>query len=119
MPDDHPRLPRLRGYFQPTDVSMYKWSGQRADLQFDLDGFNAITKERFGYPLYQYWYFFTSPDGYQIIDNNLERFWEVLHGAEPDWMEKMFAGEDAMTTYMSGNRRVNFEVLCKGAEIEG
>ncbi|OAL37536.1 hypothetical protein AYO20_03043 [Fonsecaea nubica] len=145
------------GTSKPSDVSMYKWSGQCADLaeileaedvkkvivighdwgailaqrfynrypqtvsgvilcnisyrpplaeKFDLDGFNAITKERFGYPLYQYWYFFTSPDGYRIINSNLERFWEVLHGADPDWMMKMFAGEDAMTNYMSGNERV-------------
>ncbi|KIX92415.1 uncharacterized protein Z520_11890 [Fonsecaea multimorphosa CBS 102226] len=145
------------GTSKPRDVSMYKWSGQCADLweilkaediktviiighdwgsmlaqrfynrhpemvsgmilcnisyrppsaeKFDLDNVNALTKERFGYPIFQYWYFFTSRDGYKIINSNLERFWEVLHGADPEWMKKMFAGEDAMTNYMSGNERV-------------
>ncbi|OAP62568.1 hypothetical protein AYL99_01795 [Fonsecaea erecta] len=74
--------------------------------KFDLVKFNALTKERFGYPLFRYWYFLTFPDGYKVIDSKLERFSAVLHGADPDWMKTMFAGKDAMVNYMSGNERV-------------
>jgi soluble epoxide hydrolase / lipid-phosphate phosphatase len=81
--------------------------------KFDLDAHNAMTKQRFGYPIFQYWYLFTAPDGYKIMNKNVDRFWEVLHGADDDWMMKMFAGKDAMTDYFSSDKRVELKSFAK------
>jgi pimeloyl-ACP methyl ester carboxylesterase len=86
------------------------------EQKFDLDGWNALTEKRFGYPLYQYWYLFTSADGAKIINNNLEKFWEVLHGADDDWMKKMFSGKDAMTNYFSNGEAVELKSYAKEAK---
>lgn len=148
------------GTSKPTDVSLYKTSGQSADLveilqaedikhvivighdwgallaqrfynhypemcsglvlcnvsyraptaeKFDLDATNAMTTQAVGYPIFQYWYLFTAPDGYKIMNNNLEKFWEVLHGADDEWMKKMFCEKDAMTNYFSRDKRVELK----------
>ncbi len=81
--------------------------------KFDLDTVNEMTNKRLGYPIYQYWNLFTSPDGYKIINNNLESFWEVLHGAEDGWMKKMFTTKDAMTNYFSGSEKVELKSYAK------
>ncbi|EXJ56178.1 hypothetical protein A1O7_09109 [Cladophialophora yegresii CBS 114405] len=83
------------------------------EQRFDLDAWNAQTEKRFGYPLYQYWYLFTSLDGSKVINNSLEKFWEVLHGADDDWMKKMFSGKDAMTKYFSCGGTVELKSFAK------
>ena len=84
-----------------------------AENKFDLDVFNAMTKKALGYPIFQYWYLFTSTDGYKTLNKNLERFWEVLHGAEDGWMLKMFTEKDAMTDYFAGEERVELKSYAK------
>lgn len=160
-------VPDILGYAgtsKPTDIALYKWSGQSADLleileaedtkdviiighdwgsvlaqrfynhhpevvsgmvlcnvsyrppnteTFDLAKLNAFTEKTIGYPLFKYWEFFTSKDGAQVIDENLEKFWEVLHGDVDDWMKKMFSVKDAMPKYLKGSERVPLRPYAK------
>jgi soluble epoxide hydrolase / lipid-phosphate phosphatase len=84
-----------------------------ADEPFNLDQFNGFTDKVIGYPVFQYWYLFTAPEGYKTLNANLERFWEVLHGNEDEWMRKMFCVPDAMTNYMAADKRVELKSYAK------
>ncbi|KAK5174167.1 uncharacterized protein LTR77_001247 [Saxophila tyrrhenica] len=76
------------------------------DQKFDLEEQNKATAGRFGYPQWEYWNFFTSPDGAEIQDQNLARMYDVNHGLyrshvpgeeERDiWMREMFCTIGAM-----------------------
>jgi soluble epoxide hydrolase/lipid-phosphate phosphatase len=58
-----------------------------SDQPFDLAAVNELTEKTWGYPQFSYWNFFTAPDAAKIIDGNLERMWQVLHGDVEDWMK--------------------------------
>ncbi|GAB7352389.1 hypothetical protein MBLNU459_g2822t1 [Dothideomycetes sp. NU459] len=73
---------------------------------FDLASVNELTAKIFGYPMYAYWELFTAPDGAKIINENLERMWQVLHGDASDWMRKMFCVPDAMREFLLGDEDV-------------
>lgn len=73
---------------------------------FDLAAVNELTAKTLGYPQYAYWAFFTAPDAARIIDENLERMWQVLHGDVEDWMRKMFCVPNAMREFLLGNKSV-------------
>jgi soluble epoxide hydrolase / lipid-phosphate phosphatase len=81
--------------------------------KWDLDALNASTKEAFGYPFFEYWYLFTAPDGYKIINENLERFWECLHGNEKEWMRKMFCVRNGMVDYFKGDKRLDLKSFAR------
>nr|POE47151.1 bifunctional epoxide hydrolase 2 [Quercus suber] len=78
---------------------------------FNLDAVNAATEKRFGYRQWEYWNFFTAPDGPALIEANLERFWEVNNGillsdkpgeqGRDIWMREMFCVPDAMREYIT------------------
>jgi pimeloyl-ACP methyl ester carboxylesterase len=74
--------------------------------KFDLDAVNAFTEKVFGYPQFAYWEFFTADDAAEIVNNNLDKFWEVLHGDVDDWMKKMFCVRGAMRDYLLGDKHV-------------
>ncbi|EOA83491.1 uncharacterized protein SETTUDRAFT_164848 [Exserohilum turcica Et28A] len=48
---------------------------------FDLDAFNAFTKQVFGYGLWTYWYFFTAPDAPAVLKSDLDRLFTILHSS--------------------------------------
>lgn len=73
---------------------------------FNLADVNALTERAFGYPQFSYWEFFTSPDAAAIIDGNLDRMWQVLHGDVEDWMKKMFCVPNAMREFLLSNEDV-------------
>ncbi|RVX66937.1 hypothetical protein B0A52_09061 [Exophiala mesophila] len=74
--------------------------------KFDLDSVNDLTTKAYGYPVYAYWELFGAEDGAQIINANLEKMYEVLHGDAPDWMLKMFCVKGGMKHYLLDNERV-------------
>jgi pimeloyl-ACP methyl ester carboxylesterase len=76
------------------------------DQPFDLAAVNEATEKTLGYPQFSYWEFFTAPDAPEIIDGNLERMWQVLHGDVEDWMKKMFCVPNAMREFLLGNEEV-------------
>lgn len=73
---------------------------------FDLSTVNAATAKEFGYPQWEYWYFFTAPDAPKILKENIARFWDVNNGQLFDeqgrevWMREMFCKKDAMRNYL-------------------
>ena len=81
--------------------------------KFDLDATNARTEKNFWYPMSDYCYHFTAPGGYKLLSDNLERFWEVLHGAEDDWMKKMFNSKDGMRNYLPNEKGVELRSYAK------
>ncbi|KAL5332433.1 Alpha/Beta hydrolase protein [Aspergillus crustosus] len=67
---------------------------------FNLAAFNAYTEKTLGYPQFAYWDFFTAPDAVSIVENNLERMWQVLHGDVDDWMKTLFCKPNAMRDFL-------------------
>lgn len=78
---------------------------------FNLDQANEQTTNRFGYPQWEYWNFFTAPDAPGLMLKNLDRMYEVMHGiySSPNseekgrdiWMREMFCTPGAMRDYIS------------------
>jgi pimeloyl-ACP methyl ester carboxylesterase len=77
-----------------------------SDQSFDLKVVNELTEKTLGYPQFSYWNFFTAADAPEIIDQNLQRMWQVLHGDVEDWMKKMFCVPNAMRKFLLGTEEV-------------
>lgn len=45
-----------------------------------LEQANKTTTEYFGYPQLEYWNFMTEEDGAALMNSNLGRMYEVMHG---------------------------------------
>jgi soluble epoxide hydrolase/lipid-phosphate phosphatase len=84
-----------------------------SDQPFDLAAFNSYTESVIGYPQFSYWDFFISPDAADIIENNLERMWQALHGDEEDWMKKIFCVPNAMRDFLLGTEQVPLKDYAK------
>ena len=84
-----------------------------SEQAFDLAAVNETTEKLWGYPQFSYWELFTAPDGAEIIDNNLERMWQVLHGDVGDWMKKMFCVKGAMRNFLLGDDQVPLKAYAK------
>ncbi|KFY61016.1 hypothetical protein V496_05179 [Pseudogymnoascus sp. VKM F-4515 (FW-2607)] len=80
---------------------------------FDLAAFNSYAENAFGYPLFSYWDFFVSPVATDIVENNLGRMWQVLHGDAEDWMRKMFCVPNAMQDFLLGTEQVPLKDYAK------
>lgn len=83
---------------------------------FNLAVVNELTEKAWGYPQFSYWEFFTAPDAPEIIDANLERMWQVLHGDVEDWMKKMFCVPGAMREFMLGDVEVPLKAYARRPE---
>ena len=81
----------------------YTPPGQQA---FNLDEVNQMYEQYVGQPLLAYWEPFTAPDAPKLILDNLEAFWCVLHGDEPEWMTKMFTTRGGLREFLEGDKRV-------------
>ncbi|KAJ4316168.1 hypothetical protein N0V94_005586 [Neodidymelliopsis sp. IMI 364377] len=66
---------------------------------FDLDKFNAMTKEKMGAPVFAYWEVFAAPDGPKLLYDNLERTFRAQHG-EGSIMAKLFTTPGTMRDYL-------------------
>ncbi|KAL5592514.1 hypothetical protein FOBRF1_013540 [Fusarium oxysporum] len=54
---------------------------------FDLDTVNKVTKEAYGYGIYEYWHFFTAEDSTGIMRQNLDSVYSVAFGDPYTWLE--------------------------------
>lgn len=73
---------------------------------------NKQGKEKFGYWQWEYWNFFMADDGAKLMEDNLERFYEALHGNYPSpvpeekgrdiWMRELLCVPNAMREYVTG-----------------
>ncbi|CAF9905781.1 MAG: hypothetical protein GOMPHAMPRED_003368 [Gomphillus americanus] len=91
---------------------------------FSLQTANQQTSERFGYPQWEYWNFFTASDAPAIMKADLKRFFEVNNGylespvpgenKRDIWMREMFCVPGAMRDYMLGQGKYkDFTVALK------
>ena len=79
---------------------------------FNLAAANRRGIQKLGYPHLEYWNLFMADDGPELVEKNLERFYEVLHGLYPSpvpgeegidiWMREMFCVPNAMREYLTG-----------------
>ncbi|KAK3652917.1 hypothetical protein LTR56_004865 [Elasticomyces elasticus] len=83
---------------------------------FDLAAFNSYTEQTIGYPQFSYWDFFVAVDAVDVVENNLERMWQVLHGDVEDWMIKMFCAPDAMRNFLHGSEQVPLKEYARQPE---
>ncbi|OBT77548.1 hypothetical protein VF21_04576 [Pseudogymnoascus sp. 05NY08] len=75
--------------------------------------FSGVVLKVIGYPQFSYWDFFISPDAADIVENNLERMWQALHGDEEDWMRKIFCASNAMRDFLLGTEQVPLKDYAK------
>jgi len=87
-----------------------------SDDPFDLTAINQLTEKAFGYPQFSYWDFFLSPDCPDIVDRNLDRMWQALHGDVEDWMKSLFCVPDAMRTFLLGSEDVPLKEYAKQSQ---
>ncbi|KAH7385691.1 epoxide hydrolase [Pyrenochaeta sp. MPI-SDFR-AT-0127] len=73
---------------------------------FDLAAVNTFSAKTLGYPQFAYWEFLIAADASSIVEGNLERMWQVMHGDVEDWMRKLFCVRNAMRDFLVGNDRV-------------
>jgi soluble epoxide hydrolase/lipid-phosphate phosphatase len=77
---------------------------------FDLDAVNQMTAKVFGYPIFSYWYLFTSADGPQVLNNNIERLFYAMHGTA-DTLKYFFTGDNALREFLTnGNGGKDIEL---------
>ncbi|KAI8958941.1 alpha/beta-hydrolase [Daldinia sp. FL1419] len=61
-----------------------------------LEETNAQFEKEWGYPAYAYQELFVSDEGPKILKENLERFYDVMHGAPRDWMKQIWCQRGEM-----------------------
>ncbi|KAF5007500.1 hypothetical protein FDECE_6172 [Fusarium decemcellulare] len=67
---------------------------------FDLDAVNAMLKQTFGLPLYEYWHFICSDDTPGLLRENLESAYTVVFG-EPETWAKYCCEPGAMREFVT------------------
>lgn len=71
--------------------------------QFDLDTANKMSKEAFGYGIYEYWHFFTADDGASIMNQNLGSVYSVAFAEPQTWLEN-WCSPGGMRKFVSEGR---------------
>jgi pimeloyl-ACP methyl ester carboxylesterase len=85
---------------------------------FDLDATNAMTKQAFGYSIFNYWYLFTAEDGPQVLKSNLDRLFHIMHGTA-ETMKQFFTGPNAMRNYLTnGGEEVKLRDYAKDPKFK-
>lgn len=74
--------------------------------KFDLDATNAVTKEAFGYPIYMYWHFFTSPEAPKLLKEKVGRLYSALHAKGATSMRDFFCNANAFPDYLNSDSPV-------------
>lgn len=73
--------------------------------KFDLDTTNARTTQMFGYPVYQYWHFFTSPEAPSVLKKNVGRLYSALHAVGESSMKDFFTTPDVFPNYLQSDSK--------------
>ncbi|KAM0562368.1 hypothetical protein ACHAPJ_002058 [Fusarium lateritium] len=55
--------------------------------QFDLDTVNKLTKEAYGWGIYEYWHFFNADDALPIMAKNVDSVYTVSYGDPQTWLD--------------------------------
>lgn len=71
--------------------------------KFDLDAVNQMTTGLFGYPIYQYWHFFTDPSAPTLLKSKVERLYAALHAVGATSMKDFFTNPKAFENYLNSS----------------
>lgn len=71
--------------------------------KFDLDAVNQLTTGLFGYPIYQYWHFFTDPSAPELLQKQAERLYHALHAVGEGSMKDFFTNPNAFQDYLTSS----------------
>lgn len=86
---------------------------------FDLDAFNEMTKQAFGYPCYAYWHLFTAPDGPEVMRDNLGRLYSALYADGEEAMKNLFCVPNAFREYLEGKgEEMNLRAFAKDPKFK-
>ena len=77
---------------------------------FDLDAVNAVATKAFGYPVLEYWNFFTAPDAPRILEQNMDRYWDCAHAATFVNKKNLYCTVGAMRAYLTNHSVHRIEV---------
>ncbi|KAF2993526.1 hypothetical protein E8E13_002033 [Curvularia kusanoi] len=66
---------------------------------FDLEKYNALTKEKLGTAVFSYWDVNAAEDGPKLLKDNVERLYNAMH-AEGEDMGRIFTTEGATREYL-------------------
>ncbi|KAL4874702.1 Alpha/Beta hydrolase protein [Aspergillus karnatakaensis] len=73
---------------------------------FDLGAANATLEKATGLPRLAYWEFFSDPNCAEILERNLDSWFEALHGSPENWLERLFCHRGALVGFVGGGERV-------------
>lgn len=68
--------------------------------KLDFEAVNALTTALFGYPIYQYWHFFTNPSAPALLKSKVERLYAALHAVGESSMKDFFTNKNAFQDYL-------------------
>lgn len=77
---------------------------------FDLDAVNAMGKKAFGYTPFDYWYLFTAPDGPKILNENVDRLWDVAHANKFEDMRDIMCAPGGLRRYATDRSIPSIEI---------
>ncbi|TLD30655.1 hypothetical protein PspLS_01807 [Pyricularia sp. CBS 133598] len=79
----------------------------------DMAASAALFQQKFGYRQYAYWELLTAPDAPALLNANLERTYEALHGDRPQWMREIFCETGAFRAFVEGTHQQNGKVTLR------
>jgi soluble epoxide hydrolase/lipid-phosphate phosphatase len=74
---------------------------------FDLDKFNDMTQQAFGYGAFWYWKLFTAPDGPALMKDHLDSMYDVTFAADPDARIDTFCKRDGFRDFLQSDQKMN------------
>ncbi|KAK4547710.1 hypothetical protein LTR36_000668 [Oleoguttula mirabilis] len=85
----------------------------------DLDTVNEHSVQAVGYPRFEYWNLFSSPEAPRMFSEHLDSVWHALHGDAQDWMKQMFCAPDAMKNFLlQGRTDVPLRAYAQDAKLK-
>ncbi|KAH8812689.1 epoxide hydrolase-like protein [Xylogone sp. PMI_703] len=76
---------------------------------FDMAVANEIAEKMTGLPRLAYWEFFVAPDCARILHDNIESWFEALHGSPDNWLETLFCHRAALSDFVRQGKRVTLK----------
>lgn len=86
----------------------------REEGDFSLEQLDEALSGMFGYFPFACWYFFSSPEGPKIIEDNLNSFYDLIHPADPkEWLNTMCAKPHKAQQWTEEGRRGDVQDYAK------
>lgn len=75
------------------------------DAPPDLEKTNALAEKLFGYRALAYQEFFVTDEAPALLKAHLNRFYEAIYGAPPDWTKEIFCARDKLRKWLLDENR--------------